>query len=505
MKMRNFTNVQMSGLLLGILGALFLLIFPIEPQNMAASRAAAVVFLMATWWLTEAIPIAVTSLIPLLLFPVLGILSAKQAASSYVNNIIFLFIGAFMIAITVEKWELHRRMSIKLIKLIGGSPPRMLLAVMLSSWLLSMLINNTSTTMLMLPLAVSIILKMEEVNEKQRVRGFSTAMLLGIAYGSSIGGIATIVGTPPNLVFARIFATSFPKAPEIYFSTWMMVALPISVVMLVLTWLVLQYVLLRKKDNLKVDREYIINEDKNLGAMSYEEKVIAFLLLLLTLLWFFRADLELGSFTIPGWARLFSFGKMIDDSTVAVFIAVLLFFIPSKSKPGTFMIDNSIFKKIPWDIIILFGGGFAIAHAFKTSGLAVFISSHLTILNDVSPIVMIIAICGLLTFLTELTSNTATTQTVLPILAATAIAMQVNPLLFMVPATISASMAFMMPVATPPNAIIFGTGRIRIYEMARVGIILNFIGMVVITVLFYYIGTLVFNIDPTQFPVWGGK
>jgi len=346
MKYQNYKRSQLIGLLTGIIGAVILFVFPVDPQNLLASRAAAVVFLMASWWLTEAIPIAVTSLIPLLLFPVFGILSAKQVSSSYVNNIIFLFIGAFMIAITVEKWNLHRRMSIKLIKIIGGSPSRMLLAVMLSSWLLSMLINNTSTTMLMLPIAVSIILQMEEINEKDRIRGFSTAMLLGIAYGSSIGGIATLVGTPPNLVFARIFSTTFPKAPEIYFSTWMMVALPISAVTLIATWLVLKYVLIKKKHNLQVDKQYILDEDKKLGAMSYEEKVVAALLLLLTVLWFFRANLDLGSVTIPGWTDLFSFGKMIDDSTVAIFIAVLLFFIPSKSKPGTFMIDNSIFRTV---------------------------------------------------------------------------------------------------------------------------------------------------------------
>jgi sodium-dependent dicarboxylate transporter 2/3/5 len=505
MEVKNYSGQQLTGLLIGLGGGFLLFLFPVDTSNLLASRAAAVVFLMAAWWLTEAIPIAVTSMIPLVLFPIFGILSAKQVASAYVNNIIFLFIGAFMIAITVEKWQLHRRMSIKIIKVIGGSPARMLFAVMLSAWMLSMLINNTSTTMLMLPIAVSIILQMEEINEKTQIRGFSTAMLLGIAYGSSIGGMATIVGTPPNLVFARIFSTTFPHAPEIDFSTWMMGAFPISAIMLIVTWLVLNYILIRKKDNLKVDRQYILDENKKLGSMSYEEKIIAFLLLLLTLMWFFRADLELGSVTIPGWTSLFSFGKMIDDSTVAVFIAFLLFFIPSKSQPGKFMMDNTIFKKIPWDIIILFGGGFAIAHAFKTTGLATFISSHLTILNDVSPIVMIIAICGLLTFLTELTSNTATTQTVLPILAATAVAMHVNPLLFMIPATISASMAFMMPVATPPNAIIFGTSRIKIYEMARVGIILNFIGMVVITVLFYYLGTVVFNINPNQFPWWAAN
>ncbi len=497
------TKTQLTGLIAGTIGGLLLLFFPVSYENPEASRAAAIVFLMAVFWLTEAIPIAATSLLPLVLFPLFGILDAKQTASSYINNIIFLFIGAFMFAITVEKWNLHRRIALRLIKMIGGSAGRLLLAFMLSSWLMSMLINNTSTTMLMLPIALSIILQMEEINDKQNVRSFAIAILLGIAYASSIGGIATLVGTVPNLVFVKIFSTSFPNAPEINFTTWMMAALPISAVMLVITWLVLKFILLKTGQKIKIDRNYILNENKKLGPMSYEESVVLFLLVSLALLWVFRADIELGSFTIPGWSNIFTFGYMIDDSTVAVFIAALLFFIPSRTKKGEFLTDNTIFKKIPWDIIILFGGGFAVAGAFKQTGLATIISSNLTVLNNVPPIMIIIIVCGLLTFLTELTSNTATTQTVLPILAATAVAMQINPLLLMVPATLSASMAFMLPVATPPNAIIFGSGRIKIFEMARIGIILNFIGMVVISVMFYYLGMWLYDIVPNVMPAWG--
>ena len=238
--------------------------------------------------------------------------------------------------------------------------------------------------------------------------------------------------------------------------------------------------------------------------MTYEEKTLTLIMIATALLWIFRGDLELGFATIPGWSNLLSFGKMIDDSTVAVFIALLMFFIPSKTK-DKFIADGSMLAQIPWDVIILFGGGFAIADAFQSTGLAALISANLTALKNVNPLIMVVVICTLITFLTELTSNTATTQTVLPILAATAVAMQVNPLLFMIPATISASMAFMLPVATPPNAIIFGTGRIKIQQMARTGFILNWIGVVVISLMFYYLGMLVFDINPNLFPVWGGK
>ncbi len=501
---RYLTKTQLTGLIAGTVGGLLLLFFPLSPENPEASRTAAVVFLMAVFWLTEAIPIAATSLLPLVFFPLFGILNAKQTASSYINNIIFLFIGAFMFAITVEKWNLHRRIALRLIKAIGGSAGRLLLSFMLSSWLMSMLINNTSTTMLMLPIALSIILQLEEVNDKKKVRQFAVAILLGVAYASSIGGIATLVGTVPNLVFVKIFSTSFPAAPEINFTTWMLAAFPISAVMLVLTWLVLRFMLLKAEHEIKIEKKYIIEENKRLGPMSYEESVVLFLLILLALLWIFRADIELGSFTIPGWSNIFTFGHMIDDSTVAVFIAALLFFLPSRTQKGEFLADNTIFKKIPWDIIILFGGGFAVAHAFKETGLATIISSNLTVLDNIPPIMIIVIVCGLLTFLTELTSNTATTQTVLPILAATAVAMKINPLLLMVPATLSASMAFMLPVATPPNAVVFGSGRIKIYEMARIGIILNFIGMVVISIMFYYLGMWLYDIVPNVMPAWGG-
>lgn len=502
MKKEYFTKGQFIGLIVGLIGGFLLLVFPIDTTNPAASRTAAIVFLMASWWLTEAIPIAATSLIPIVLFPLFGILSAKQIAHSYINNIIFLFIGAFMIAITVEKWQLHRRISIKLIKAIGSSPARMLLALMTASWLLSMLINNTSTTMLMLPIALSIVLQMEETNDAAKVKHFAIAILLGIAYASSIGGIATLVGTVPNLVFARIFETTFPAGPKINFSTWMLTGMPISIIMLIITWLILKFTLLKSRNKLHIDSEYIIEENRKLGKMSYEERVITFLLVTLALLWIFRADLVLGSFVIPGWSRLLPFGRMLDDSTVAVGIAAMFFLIPSRTKKGEFLADNTIFRGIPWHIIILFGGGFAVADAFKETELARIISSNLTFIEHIHPIIIIMIISVLLMLLTELTSNTATTQTVLPILAATAVGMHLNPLLLMVPATLAASMAFMLPVATPPNAIVFGSGRLKIYEMARIGVFVNLSAVIVISIMFYYLGMFIFNINPYAFPWW---
>lgn len=499
---KKFSNRQIIGFTTGICGAVLLYILPIAPDNLAASRTAAVVFLMATLWLTEAIPLAATSLLPLVLFPLLGIADALHVSSAYMNNIIFLFIGAFLISVSVEKWELHRRIAIRIIKFIGGGPSRILLALMLSAWLLSMFINNTSTTMLMLPIAISIIMKMEEINGKVAVAGFSIALLLGVAYASSIGGIATLVGTVPNLVFARIFSATFPMGPEITFGSWLVSMLPISAVLLVVVWFFLKFILIKKRDAIEIGKDYITQESKYFKTMSYEERVITFLLLSVALLWIFRSDLNLGFINIPGWSNLLVFGNKIDDSTIAIVIALLMFIIPSKSKPGEFIADAKAFSKVPWDVIILFGGGFAIADAFKNTELALIISRSLTGFESISPFLMVIAVCFLLTFLTELTSNTATTQTLLPILAATAAAMGINPLLLMMPATISASMAFMMPVATPPNAIIFGTGRVKIAQMAKIGFFINLFGVIIISIMFYFLSMLLLNINPNELPFW---
>jgi sodium-dependent dicarboxylate transporter 2/3/5 len=346
-------------------------------------------------------------------------------------------------------------------------------------------------------------MQFESLNGKDKVKGFAAAMVLGVAYASSIGGIATLIGTVPNMVFVRIFESSFPLAPKISFTSWMLVALPISTVLIFATWLLLRFLYFRSVNNLGIDKESVKSEYSSLGRMSFEEKVVASLMTMTALLWIFRSDILIGAFTIPGWSNLLAFGKMIDDSTIVVFTALLMFFIPSRSAKGEFIANSEMLVKIPWDVIILFGGGFAISDAFQSTGLAKIISSNLSVLNNANPFLVIVVICTLLTFLTELTSNTATTQTVLPILAATAVAMQINPLLFMIPATISASMAFMLPVATPPNAIIFGTGRIRIIQMAKTGFILNWIGVIVISLMFYYLGMLVFGIEPSVFPVWG--
>jgi len=440
----------------------------------------------------------------MILYPLMGILEGKATAPIYFNSTIFLFIGGFMIALTMEKWDLHKRLALLTIRTIGGGPSRIILGFMVASAFLSAWMSNTATAIMMLPIGLSIILQMEEEFGEKDTHRFSLCLMLGIAYAASMGGMATLVGTPPNLVLQRTFQLTFPKATPISFGIWMIMAVPLSVVMILTIWVVLTKLIYRPPEHLRVDPSIVNDEYKALGPMTYEEKVVAVIFIVTAVLWVFRKNLVLGFVTIPGWSNLLPTSKLIDDGTVAVVMASLLFFFPTRNpeaKTATLM-DVTVFKNIPWDIVILFGGGFALAKGFQVTGLADFIGNKLQVLAGFSTVAMIGVICATLTFLTELTSNTATTQMVLPILASIAVAMKTNPLLLMIPATLSASCAFMMPVATPPNAIVFGSGRVKIGEMVKAGLLINLIGVVVITALFLLVGTAVFTIKTGVLPLW---
>lgn len=497
----NENPVKKISLVVGVLAFLTLLLLGnLDPEHPEITKMAAVALLMAIWWISEAIPLAATALVPVALFPLLGILPGKKTAALYFNSIIFLFIGGFIVALAMQKWNLHKRIALKLILIIGLSPRRIVLGFMVATAFLSMWISNTATTMMMVPIAAAIILKMEDNLTPHEVRNFSLALLLGIAYSASIGGLATLIGTPPNLSFARIYSIYFPNAPEVTFAAWFAFALPLSILFFVLIWTFLVSVFCRSASTREVDKSLLQEEYQKLGPASFEEKVILAIFLLMACLWLTRKDINTGLFLLPGWSGLLSQPVFIDDGTVAIFMALLLFVIPSKKGEGGRIMDWESAKNLPWGIVLLFGGGFALAGGFKESGLSMWIGNALAGLEALNPILLVIIICLSVTFLTELTSNTATTEMILPILAGVAVAIKLNPLLLMIPATLSASCAFMLPVATPPNAIVFGTGRIKIYEMARVGIILNLIGVILITVAIFTTGKAVFGIDPAVFP-----
>lgn len=497
------TFIQNAGLYLGLILFLIFININIIPDNVPASKMAAVALIMAIWWMSEALPLAATALIPIIAFPLLEILDAKIVATQYFNSTIILFLGGIIIAVAIENWGLHKRISLHIIKIIGGGQKALIFGFMLAAALVSMFINNTATAVMMFPIGYAIILQLEEKYSKETVKGFSVALMLGIGYSCSIGGVGTLVGTAPNLIFQRIFQMNFPDGPQISFSNWLPIGFTISITMLILAWFILTKLYLKKEHQLVIEKNFVIDEYSKLGKTNFEEKVLIIVLLLTGLLWVFRLELNLGFIVIPGWSNLIGLDKYVDDGTVVVLMVLLLFIIPSKTKQGATILDNKLFKKIPWDIVLLFGGGFALAEGFQQTGLSKVIGEQLSVIGHIHPFIIIILICTILTFLTELTSNTATAQTLLPIIAALSVTLEINPLLLMIPATISSSFAFMLPVATPPNAIIFSSGKVAIKDMIKAGILLNLTGIIIVSLIMYFLGSSIFGFDPNIFPAWG--
>lgn len=492
------TKAKKTGLILGFILFLTVALFSdLEPGSPQVTYTAAIALLMAVWWITEAVPLAITALLPVALFPLFGVMSGKDVSVQYFNHVIFLFIGGFIVALAMQKWNLHKRIALMTLMIFGTKPARILMGFMIATAFLSMWISNTASAMMMVSIALSVIVSLEDLVDEKKMKRYSIGLLLGVAYSASIGGIATLVGTPPNLSFARIFSINFPDAPEISFAQWFVFAFPISIFLLFVVWVFLSLLFCRV--NFSLDRKIFREEYKKLGRTGFEEKIVLVIFILLACLWLTRADIRIGSVFIPGWSGIFSAPEYINDGTVAIALSLLLFIIPAK-KEGQIM-DWQSAVKLPWNIVLLFGGGFALASGFMESGLSAWFGTQLSGLSGFSPVLIILALTFTITFLTELTSNTATAEMLLPILGALAVAIGKNPLMLMIPATLSCSCAFMLPVATPPNAIIFGTQRIKISDMAKTGIFINLIGIITITTAIYLLGSLI-GIDFNAFPKW---
>lgn len=493
------------GLFLGPLLSIAVLLAP-TPEGMTPEghRCGAVAILMAVWWLTEALPLAATALLPIALFPLLGVIGSREVTSAYGDRNIFLFAGGFFIAMAIQKWNLHERIALNIVYRVGTRLSRLVLGFMIASAFLSMWISNTATSLMMLPIAIAVIDQLEKRLGAAKTQSFNICLLLGIAYACSIGGVATLIGTPPNIVFIAQYEGLFPEAPTIGFLQWMMIGVPFMVVFLAIVWLLLTKVLFTCPDTADTGIGAEIERRlRSLGRPSRGEWVVSIVATCTGLAWVFRSDIQIGDFVIPGWGDLTFVPAFVDDSTVAIFAAALLFVIPVDWKRGEFALDWDWAKRIPWGILILFGGGLALARAFSDSELVLWLGTKLTLLEGLPGVAVVFCVAIALTFLTELTSNTATTSVMLPILGgAAAPALGLNPLLVMIPATISASCAFMMPVATPPNAVVFGSDRLTIPQMARAGIFLNLIGTLLVTALVYFVALPVFGIDPNVVPDW---
>ncbi len=476
---------------------LFLLILSL-PDNGSMSHStkltAACAVLMAVWWISEAIPLPATALIPVVFFPLAGILSATKVALSYADPNIFLFMGGFMIAMAMQRHDLHKRIALNIIRIVGTSAKKIVLGFMIATGFLSMWISNTATAMMMLPIALAIIdhaYKLQagsETRPKKENFRFGTALMLGIAYSASIGGVGTIIGTPPNIVFAGIAKSLFPEMPQIGFTEWMLIGIPIVIVFLPLTWYYLvNFGAPLKNFSLAGGKNIIQDELSSLGKMKPAEKITLFVFVLTSLSWIFRKDIQIGKFTITGWTNFLGIEEFVHDGTIAMAGALLLFIIPISIKKKEYVLNWEWARRIPWGILILFGGGFALAAGFRETGLDLWIGNAFGNIQYGSILILVVAICLLMTFLTEFTSNTATITMMLPVLAAMAISLKVHPFALMIPATIATSFAFMMPVATPPNAIVFGSKYLKIQDMAKAGLILNFLGVIVITLFVYLV------------------
>lgn len=472
------------------------LLADLDPENANVTLMAGIAVWMAIWWMTESLPLAATALLPVVLYPLTGVMDGRSVAPIYFNHIILLFLGGFLVALAMERWGLHRRIALRVLLMFGSKPSGLLLGFMAATAFLSMWISNTATTMMMIPIATSVLATADTGSGK-----LSTGLLLGVAYSASIGGAATLVGTPPNLSLSRILTIQFPNAPEISFGEWMVFGVPVSIVFLAIVWLLLCKMFLEGESS-DLDRSGIASDYEALGPMGREEKSVAIVFCSLALLWVFRRKLLLGSISIPGWSALLPYPSYVNDGVVAIALALILFVVPSRQSASGRVLDWEVASKLPWNIVLLFGGGFALAHGFVDSGLSAWLGTRLTGLRSVHPVLLVVAVCVLITFLTELTSNTATAEMFLPILAALAVAIEVNPLLLMVPATLSCSFAFMLPVATPPNAIIFGTNRVRIGDMVRAGIWLNLTGVVIVVAGILLLGPIAFGLDITNVPAW---
>ncbi|GAB3334040.1 SLC13 family permease [Marivirga atlantica] len=457
-----------------------------ESMNVQAFHVLATTIWIAIWWVTEAVPIAVTALLPIILFPLTGAVPLADTTVAYGHRYIFLYLGGFMIAIAIERWNLHRRIALNIINIIGSDISKIILGFMVATAFLSMWISNTATSVMMLPIGIAVVKQFKDASKDEAMSSnLGKGLMLAIAYSASIGGLATLIGTPPNLVLAGILEEIYGY--ELMFVDWIKFGLPISIVLLFICWKYLTKVAFKfKNTSLPGGKAEIAKMLKSLGKISFEEKRVLAVFIFTAIAWMSRSLIEK---VLPA----------IDDTIIAMVSAIILFVIPSKDKKRK-LITWEEATDLPWGIILLFGGGMALAKGFTSTGLAEWIAQQMSQLNNLHIILLILVLVALVNFLTEITSNLATTAMILPILAPMALSFNVNPLVIMVSVTVAASCAFMLPVATPPNAVVFGSGYLRIPDMVKSGVVLNFISIFLITIATYLLLPILWDIDMTGFP-----
>lgn len=471
---------------------------PDDPGLTSEGRAtAALVILMAIWWMTEALPLAATALIPLVALPLLGVLPIEEATAPYADDTVFLFMGGFIIALAMQKHNLHLRIALLTMRVIGTKPRRIILGIMVATAFLSMWVSNTATTMIMLPIGLSVMAMAakgvdgEDGESDPAVKRFGVTLMLSIAFAATIGGLSTLIGSPPNLILAGFVEQEYGIA--ISFADWMKVGVPLSAVFLVIAWLLITRVIYPVRiSQIAGGRSVITDRLKELGRMSRGEWIVLAVFASTALLWIFRtrlAESEAVTGALPFVANL-------NDAIIAIAASLALFLIPTDARKAEFAIDwKTVQSGIPWGVLLLFGGGLAIAAAVRATGLSEYIGSQVGGLGVLPTVLLVAAVCLIVLLLTELTSNTATAATFLPVLGGVAIGIGVDPMLMLVPAAFAATCSFMFPVGTPPNAIVFGSGQVTIGQMVRAGVWLNLVGVILITAVVYLVGAPVFGLQ----------
>ncbi|AEP30562.1 anion transporter [Glaciecola nitratireducens FR1064] len=479
-------SYQKIGLLLGPVIFLLMMLFGSNQTAMSteAWNVAAVALWMAIWWATEAVPVAATAFMPIIAFPFLSVSSIAETTAAYANPIIYLFLGAFILALAVERWNLHKRIALVILSYAGTDGKRLIAGFMVVAALLSMWMTNTSTTMMLMPIALSVAKVIAENNlhlTEQRTKSFQTAMLLGLAYAATIGGMATLVGTPPNALLAAFLNEQY--GIKITFASWMLVGVPLMLCMLPLAW----YSLTHWSFKVDIPANESVNQHlsklrRELGAMSKAEKRVAIVFALVVVMWITRRPISV----------LFDI-NFLNDTGIVMAAALLLFVLPSGNSEQKQIMTWDNVSQLPWGVLILFGGGLSLAAAVSSSGLASWLGGHLSYMDAFGIFALVIASTALVIFLTELTSNVATTATFLPVVAAVALELGLSPFMLCIPITLAASCAFMLPVATAPNAIVFASGLIKIPQMVKAGLLLNIFGLIILSLIAIYLAPLIFN------------
>lgn len=483
-------NIRVAGLIIGVIGAIIMyLIFPreigdslaatlaeeeIETSGDTIAAVAAVAVLMGAWWMFEAIPLAATALVPLVAFPVLGVREMSDVGASYGSPTIFLFMGGFFLALTMQRWNLHLRIALRTVLIVGTKPKQLVLGFMVATGFLSMWVSNTATAVMMLPIGISVLALVQGTNDDGKVKmgNFGVALMLGIAYSASIASLSTLIGTPPNTILRGYLADNHDIV--LNFGSWMLFATPLAWGFLLIGWWLIVTIFPPEMKELPGGRKVIEERLEEMGPMSRQEVITMIIFVTVALSWISMP------FIWPDGP--------LSDEVIAMILALVLFITPAKPKEGVALLDWPTAKHIPWDVLLLFGGGLALSAAFGASGLSLWIGDQASALQGM-PIILIVAACtALVIFLTEMTSNTATAAAFLPIIGGVAVGMGVDIELLVIPVALAATCAFMLPVATPPNAIAYGSGYLKIGQMVKVGLILNIIGIILITLFAVFVG-----------------